>query len=36
VVQLRYVGRDVLGIPATGTGDIHEAEVKAIAKGVFS
>ena len=34
--QLRYVGRDVSGTPATGIGEIHQKETKQIIEAVFA
>jgi len=36
IIQLRYVGRDHLGAPATGIGDIHRAEAAQLLKDTFS
>ncbi|WAR19416.1 DHTK1-like protein [Mya arenaria] len=34
--KLRYVGRDVLGLPAVGIGEIHKAEVDRLVSDLFS
>ena len=36
IQQLRYVGRDHLGTPATGVGQIHQAEAKLLLQQTFN